>query len=133
MLNNNANIRGVLKASLADVKAIPNVAITSRPRSFFFFSSRRRHTRYIGDWNSDVCSSDLLEIRIHPRRRIEEPRADEKRDPIGVPLLTGEGVRECERVSVKGEVHQLIDVILVQLRISSRSEERRVGNEGRLR
>src|SRR5437879_8444025 len=27
--------------------------------SFFFFSSRRRHTRYIGDWSSDVCSSDL--------------------------------------------------------------------------
>src|SRR5208337_5067923 len=28
-------------------------------RFFFFFSSRRRHTRYIGDWSSDVCSSDL--------------------------------------------------------------------------
>src|SRR5437764_1721359 len=27
--------------------------------SKFFFSSRRRHTRYIGDWSSDVCSSDL--------------------------------------------------------------------------
>src|SRR5437762_5753806 len=26
---------------------------------FFFFSSRSRHTRYIGDWSSDVCSSDL--------------------------------------------------------------------------
>src|SRR5437763_13476018 len=26
---------------------------------YFFFSSRRRHTRYIGDWSSDVCSSDL--------------------------------------------------------------------------
>src|SRR5437763_6990146 len=25
----------------------------------FFFSSRRRHTRYIGDWSSDVWSSDL--------------------------------------------------------------------------
>src|SRR5437879_12387261 len=25
----------------------------------FVFSSRRRHTRYIGDWSSDVCSSDL--------------------------------------------------------------------------
>src|SRR3970040_317224 len=24
-----------------------------------FFPSRRRHTRYIGDWSSDVCSSDL--------------------------------------------------------------------------
>src|SRR5437762_8565963 len=28
---------------------------------YFFFSSRRRHTRYIGDWSSDVCSSDLRE------------------------------------------------------------------------
>src|SRR5256885_13914569 len=28
---------------------------------FFFFSSRRRHTRLQGDWSSDVCSSDLLE------------------------------------------------------------------------
>src|SRR5437879_8869790 len=27
-----------------------------------FFSSRRRHTRYIGDWSSDVCSSDLREL-----------------------------------------------------------------------
>src|SRR3712207_9277773 len=26
----------------------------------FFFSSRRRHTRYWRDWSSDVCSSDLL-------------------------------------------------------------------------
>src|SRR5256885_2613353 len=28
--------------------------------SFFFFSSRRRHTRLQGDWSSDVCSSDLV-------------------------------------------------------------------------
>src|SRR5436189_249359 len=28
----------------------------------FFFSSRRRHTSYIGDWSSDVCSSDLKKI-----------------------------------------------------------------------
>src|SRR5256885_9429723 len=28
--------------------------------AFFFFSSRRRHTRLQGDWSSDVCSSDLL-------------------------------------------------------------------------
>src|SRR5262245_13385264 len=27
--------------------------------SFFFFSSRRRHTRCLRDWSSDVCSSDL--------------------------------------------------------------------------
>src|SRR3712207_8057654 len=28
-------------------------------RGVFFFSSRRRHTRYWRDWSSDVCSSDL--------------------------------------------------------------------------
>src|SRR6476469_10882687 len=31
----------------------------SSVRWFFFVSSRRRHTRYIGDWSSDVCPSDL--------------------------------------------------------------------------
>src|SRR3712207_502674 len=30
---------------------------------FFFFSSRRRHTRYWRDWSSDVCSSDLQTAR----------------------------------------------------------------------
>src|SRR2546430_2820425 len=30
---------------------------------FFFFSSRRRHTRFDCDWSSDVCSSDLGTIR----------------------------------------------------------------------
>src|ERR1017187_10632485 len=36
--------------------------------SFFFFSSRRRHTRYIGDWSSDVCSSDLVDSVLRWRR-----------------------------------------------------------------
>src|SRR3712207_2320745 len=31
---------------------------------FFFFSSRRRHTRYWRDWSSDVCSSDLMDRLI---------------------------------------------------------------------
>src|SRR5437764_12957623 len=60
----------------------------SRSSSFFFFSSRRRHTRYIGDWSSDVCSSDLPALssplsdpkpemmapeRMEPERRQPEP------------------------------------------------------------
>src|SRR5262245_64148021 len=40
--------------------------------SFFFFSSRRRHTRCLSDWSSDVCSSDLpdrgLAQTVTPRR-----------------------------------------------------------------
>src|SRR5256885_7127912 len=34
-------------------------AFLYRMSCFFFFSSRRRHTRLQGDWSSDVCSSDL--------------------------------------------------------------------------
>src|SRR5262244_4285116 len=33
------------------------------PRHVFFFSSRRRHTRLVSDWSSDVCSSDLGRMR----------------------------------------------------------------------
>src|SRR6266487_2816135 len=36
---------------------------------FFFFSSRRRHTRWTGDWSSDVCSSDLLRDGDRESRR----------------------------------------------------------------
>src|SRR5690625_7166517 len=32
---------------------------------YFFFSSRRRHTRWPRDWSSDVCSSDLQPCAVH--------------------------------------------------------------------
>src|SRR5438874_4049204 len=31
---------------------------------WFFFSSRRRHTRSLRDWSSDVCSSDLSRFAV---------------------------------------------------------------------
>src|SRR5205814_2386752 len=40
---------------------------------FFFFSSRRRHTRCLSDWSSDVCSSDLLAERRKREKRWPEP------------------------------------------------------------
>src|SRR5262250_3814231 len=57
---------------------------------FFFFSSRRRHTRYIGDWSSDVCSSDLqlfgrtaeellLLTELLTREEIARARSEERR------------------------------------------------------
>src|SRR6266581_6403291 len=46
---------------------------------FFFFSSRRRHTRWTGDWSSDVCSSDLHQERDviagRQAKRTEQMRA----------------------------------------------------------
>src|SRR5882757_2146225 len=60
-------------------------------RFLFFFSSRRRHTRYWRDWSSDVCSSDLLgECRSgKPRAAAEIDGALEKRR-----LLRGRSYRE---------------------------------------
>src|SRR5689334_24517991 len=45
---------------------------------FFFFSSRRRHTRWNCDWSSDVCSSDLGRVVVMRRERRQEI---ESRDP----------------------------------------------------
>src|SRR2546430_13716121 len=49
---------------------------------FFFFSSRRRHTRFDCDWSSDVCSSDLT-MRLH---RGQEPSDDVWMQGLGTPL-----------------------------------------------
>src|SRR5256885_6867621 len=38
---------------------ISYLLVVEQHRTYFFFSSRRRHTRLQGDWSSDVCSSDL--------------------------------------------------------------------------
>src|SRR4051794_41959266 len=54
------------------------------PPEVFFFSSRRRHTRWTGDWSSDVCSSDLGRRGRgagHPGRQQapRHPRSEERR------------------------------------------------------
>src|SRR5262245_63507795 len=54
----------------------------------FFFSSRRRHTRCLSDWSSDVCSSDLsvvytaLDTKLQRKvaiKRLRDPRSEERR------------------------------------------------------
>src|SRR5437764_3596803 len=64
----------------------------------FFFSSRRRHTRYIGDWSSDVCSSDLFPARSSLCRRAARARSPRSR-PRSRPKI---GRASCrERVSLQ--------------------------------
>src|ERR1039457_3700339 len=57
---------------------------------WFFFSSRRRHTRLQGDWSSDVCSSDLSPPKEIPK---EEPKAI----PIPARDAKRKGPRESEQ------------------------------------
>src|SRR5205807_3288172 len=55
---------------------------------YFFFSSRRRHTRLQGDWSSDVCSSDLHELGKGLLKRCEEPVTAGLRLNLG-PMVVG--------------------------------------------
>src|SRR2546430_5034192 len=62
------------------------MGVVPAARCRFFFSSRRRHTRFDCDWSSDVCSSDLWLIswreRIDPLIRGVQERIGETRRRI---------------------------------------------------
>src|SRR5256886_4231991 len=65
---------------------------TSPCCSAFFFSSRRRHTRFDCDWSSDVCSSDLLEGGHGRGDGLRHARvADEHRRGVRGDLAQGQG------------------------------------------
>src|SRR5467141_593015 len=53
----------------------------------FFFSSRRRHTRFKCDWSSDVCSSDLVGPRTYVWKEGMESWIRAKDVPELVPLF----------------------------------------------
>src|SRR2546426_10270069 len=59
---------------------------------FFFFSSRRRHTRFDCDW-SDVCSSDLW-----PKPHEKELNKALSRQPLRLAPITGDGRELVERL-----------------------------------
>src|SRR5690349_23012784 len=88
---------------------------------FFFFSSRRRHTRSLRDWSSDVCSSDLDELRNVLRR----------------PDFTGGTLsnvaNQCSTQSGYSHVAFTFCFTVSQPIATIRSEERRVGKECRSR
>src|SRR5438270_11756590 len=90
---------------------------------FFFFSSRRRHTRFDCDWSSDVCSSDLSDVVLTHKIESEVFRdRDIPKGDINVNCVDGVAF-------LRGQVER---PDLVEL-IEARSEERRVGKECRSR
>src|SRR5262249_57382593 len=87
-------------------------------RAVFFYSSRRRHTRLVSDWSSDVCSSDLIFLRALGMKSNEDI------------LRT---FYQVERITLRdGNMHWNVSEGLMDRKLS-RSEERRVGKEWRSR
>src|SRR2546430_4736691 len=90
----------------------------------FFFSSRRRHTRFDCDWSSDVCSSDLIEVET-----------DKAVMGVTTPC-PGEIAKidaEVKGTYAVGAVLGYIEASETDAARFKRSEERRVGKECRSR
>src|SRR5690349_22719398 len=96
----------------------------------FFFSSRRRHTRSLRDWSSDVCSSDLgrdakgrKQYRYHPRFR--EVRESTKYEHVvafaeALPAIRAKvryhmALRGLPREKVLGTVVHLLETTLIRI------------------
>src|SRR5207302_4289837 len=84
----------------------------------FFFSSRRRHTRFSRDWSSDVCSSDLVELDTFQ---------------VAYDIIGGGEEGSKFEVRTKEEADHSLPYLLAVALIDGqvRSEERRVGKEWR--
>src|SRR5205085_5619826 len=91
----------------------------------FFFSSRRRHTRFDCDWSSDVCSSDLA--------KLVRPRIQQFRQPGDTrSAWAKEFLRQQFRSEFGGDHPpdwQVHTSFLPDVQDAARSEERRVGRE----
>src|SRR5690606_40723680 len=92
---------------------------------FFFFASRRRHTRFSRDWSSDVCSSDLGAVGA-------ASAAGHELSAVPPPVVSGGGESGGSWGCV---VSTMASAFWAGERCGQlrRSEERRVGNEGRSR
>src|SRR5262249_56244548 len=95
-----------------------------------FFSSRRRHTRLVSDWSSDVCSSDLADlarrIRAHALRMVHRVNASHIGGCLSIADILAVLYGSVLRVDPKRPDWPDRDRFI-------RSEERRVGKEWRAR
>src|SRR3712207_8042017 len=92
--------------------------------SVFFFSSRRRHTRYWRDWSSDVCSSELAGTKGQSLATVGRAAPGSTFKVVSTLALLRAGLEPTSAVSCPNTV--TVDG-------KQRSEERRVGKECRSR
>src|SRR5256884_974474 len=76
--------------------------LSSAVFNFFFFSSRRRHTRCSRDWSSDVCSSDLTRLTCFCRGRVSSaPQTRRSRIRHAIACRPHAGLDHCHARSAR--------------------------------
>src|SRR5205085_11004028 len=88
----------------------------------FFFSSRRRHTRFDCDWSSDVCSSDLRRARMNSGARGDTeltPVRIEERGALAVIRINRPEQRNSLSVATLSELEQAFSNLSARDRISA--------------
>src|SRR5690606_40152803 len=105
----------------------------SRDSAAFFFSSRRRHTRFSRDWSSDVCSSDLTHRRNRLRRRPENQTTTvlARKKHFDYTGRRDKLASSHQSISVRRYSVRRFTIVCVVWERTLRSEERRVGKGGR--
>src|SRR5205085_8942137 len=95
--------------------------------------SRRRHTRFDCDWSSDVCSSDLLKEFENKALPLIYHRVGKRVNNLGITALDVKANPEnaSQRAIYASVANFSTNSQHTELELLSRSEERRVGKEGR--
>src|SRR6266487_3813079 len=88
---------------------------------FFFFSSRRRHTRWTGDWSSDVCSSDLGHVEGRPRLPADALARGDSCNESRHELRGVDGA-EAAREVIAGEGRETGHVVPAPVRVPERAD-----------
>src|SRR5215217_7118500 len=83
--------------------------------SFFFFSSRRRHTRYWRDWSSDVCSSDLDRVIYDKDREAVLAVQDDVRSHVAAAGVTAEFNGDAEFPPIEQGTQELLGLLAALL------------------
>src|SRR6266496_2954073 len=77
---------------------------------FFFFSSRRRHTRSLRDWSSDVCSSDLVGPLLERGMAARDPWVRAMSRMLSGYLLSNEGDQDGAETALAAALEQFREV-----------------------
>src|SRR3546814_17379629 len=97
---------------------------------FFFFKQKTAYEMRISDWSSDVCSSDLLEVRAAAGGTVSEAGGTDE-DALGISIVIDHGhgvtstyghLSEIGRASCRERVCQYVSISVVAVSLNKKTQ-----------